>query len=240
MRRLGLFAAIGVAASLTLSGCVAASASGVATNYPSKPSASVIATPKPTADANTVSSLEIPATTPPEQVGAAVLNSISGWFMAGANDNTYKERLAFHEDGKPTSEVTADFVNQKAEVLGNIRAEALFGPHIKTQENSALIAGFKQYNAGYLENYIITHNDGNVFSYSITSDSTTVVSQSTSSLVIDAYGTEHNNAAQNRIGTKYDPSEIATDGNKFEAKATLVPIDGKYKVFQISINNLSK
>ncbi|CAN5326079.1 hypothetical protein BH09PAT4_BH09PAT4_09260 [soil metagenome] len=212
----------------------------VESSAPASPTETTAPTPSATPETVTVASLEIPATTPPEQVGAAVVNSLSGWFMAGANDETYKERLAFHEDNKTTYQVTADFVNQKAETLGNVRAEALFGQYQSDPNNAKLISGLKMYNASFLENYIITHNDGSVFNYSMTTDSTDVVSHSNSSLSLNAFGTEHTNAAQNRIGTQYDPSEIAIDGNKFEIATTLVPLKGAYKVSQISIVNTSK
>ena len=212
---------------------------GTETSAPATPNA----TPTPSsAETLTVASLEIPSTMAPEQVGKTLMQDrYNAWIMAGANDATFQERVAFSEDNKSAAEVNGDFVYKKAAEYGPIFSEALFIPGY--ENNASLLAearGTQKNNASSLESYIITHNDPDTYKYFSTVESTTVVSQSTDTLILKIDGTEHNNAAQNRIGTQYDPGAINIDGNRFEAAVTLKSINGSYKIAQIGITNLGK
>lgn len=210
-------------------------ASGTPTaSAPVTPGETVASTP----EVLTVQSLEIPATLTPEQVGTTLIQDrLSAWHMAGANDETHKEWLAYNPSGKTVSEVNAEFTNQKAAGYGAIFAEALFIPDYQADAQlNAIATALEGINSSNLESYFITHSEANVYTSSRTVESTTFISQTADSLTLKINGTEHNNAAQNRIGTKYDPNEIEVNGSRSVITVTLKLIDGTYKIAQFGMS----
>ncbi|TQO19694.1 hypothetical protein FB472_1267 [Rhodoglobus vestalii] len=208
---------------------------------PAEPSETPEATPTNTAEVLTVQLLEIPATLTPEQVGTTLIQDrLSAWYMTGANDQTYEERLAYNPSGKTISEVTSDFVDQKAAGYGVIFAEALFIPDYQADEKlNAQATGWQKQNATGLAHYLSTHSEANVYTSSMTVESTAIISQTEDSLALKINGTEYNNAAQNSTGTS-DPGAVDINGNRFEVAVTLQLIDGTYKIAQIGISNLGR
>jgi hypothetical protein len=235
MRTLAFTGIVGLSAMLVLTSCTATNPPNTSLSSSASPLAKE--SPKPAAKSVTVASLEIPVTTPPEQVGTAVVKSLSDWDIAGTNDATYEEWMAFSEPDKTTSEVTGDFVYKKAAQYAAIRAEALFGENQADPKIASLIGGWTKNNASFLEDYLITHDDGNVFTYSMSSEPAIIVAQTADSLTLKVIATEHNNAAENRIGSKYDPGAVKLNGAKLEIDMTLKVVNKAYKVSQILLTN---
>jgi hypothetical protein len=195
------------------------------------------ATPTAAPEVLTVASLEIPAGLTPEQLGQTlVADRLSAWAMAGSIPDVQNQWLDYVSSGKGS---TGAFVDGQVATNGAFFAEALFVPGFKSDALlTDQVSGWTKQNATLLEDWLLTYNshdpkDLEPFNDYFTVESTTVVSQTTDSITLAIAATDHNNAAQNRIGSQYDPGAVALDGYKFVMTVTLTSVGGAEKISAI-------
>jgi hypothetical protein len=183
-------------------------------------------------DTLTVKSVEIPAGLSTLQTATDFVNDISNWGEAGRTD---ANDIAIVKSEKTPGTIAA--ANKE------IYKQGLFAPYATGSQIDTTVNNLAAINSNIVEDWFITYKsddpaDIQPFEQTMSIDPSvapvaTPGSDNTETITFSAI--EKNNAADNRIGTKYDPSELTINGEKVTGSVTLEDIDGVEKVSDYSL-----
>ena len=237
IRRLGVLLGALIAMSIVTSGCAATLSSSRGPNPNSTPTSNPNKG-KSSVETLTPASVEIPANLDAEQLAKLIVEDrLSAWTTAGMNDpGVYK---AFENR---TSAVNTDFTDKVA-AKNSAVYKTMFVDHDPSSPLASVIDLYTKENSTLLDDWLITYKsrdpaDKKVYTTSLTYDTGTAnlvpdASQSTEELTFDA--TSHNNSAENRIGTYYDPAQIANNGEKLHGKVTFTKVGDKLEISSMDL-----
>jgi hypothetical protein len=211
------------------------------TSHSSDPNTTPTASPNKgglTAETPTPASVEIPAGLPADQLAKLFVEKrLSSWLDAGMNNATV------YKDFQNRTSLDNTVFTDKIAAENAAVYETMFVPYDKDSPVAETVGIYQKENSTLLDDWLLTYDSGDkgdkqVYTNSITLDDGSAKltpGSDASTEVLTFVATTHNNSAENRIGSYYDPAQIADNGKKIDGTVTFTKVGDKLEISNLDL-----